>query len=789
MRRFVRALSALGLLVAVMPLAALGQPESAPGGPTRALTEFGPITTAEKAQKAYAAALDEMKKSGGVLVVPGSAWKLIKDLPLQGLTRTPAGPSETKQWKTENGVTVVVTGDQFASVQVPPLTGLHLDRHLRLREGDSLPHWGTHPMLTLDNQVTYGSTSYLDWIQAPVTKGLDRRFYVATIRGLRPSMFVNIHGGPGYGGGVTRACIKSLGFDADKNMPFIVADTSIDHKVGAILHNKSNTGLIHMLQTSNSDNQTYDVKVIRNQYSHGDAYVYYCDFNYMSNVHSAAGDENGNCYAAFIRSKDDNFQSTVESVDWEKNELKFAAANRNIQTLGDSRPVINLNPKKAITAGKVLIVPAECYWEPTDTGKCQFEGKTYPSRLIQNPVTGNRELKMGGLIRGDKDCPWTSEVVGRFFAVSTPEEKTPRGVLRWYLITSLRESKDGTKEIEIQRFWWGAKNAGSPTLYSPDSYSLDGRLHPLDYIIAPGTYVNDVSHAIPGGDRGGQRILGLAPYRDQGSPFDFAKGDAIEQAIGPDPFKPQAFRVWMWEDVPGVFPAAVFDLANNGASSRFSAMTIAGGGATMEDVEKRRQKKPAWDNAIVFNAAIGVGLNCKADFADAAILFHQPTREQPIKWRYDKQEGQPLKEAALTVSRTTGELTFKGGGVRTGRPRRRSGGTFRGQNPGEKPARQERPRRREGREGRHQVPATRGRRRLRGLHRTDLVDQPSGRGERPGRLHHYVRNAGARRRQGRLDDCAVIVAIPLNRLDFGSTLFYPYFRTSDPGVHAFCARR
>ncbi len=645
-----------------------GDATPAPKGATRSLEEFGPLNTPEKAQAAYGAALDEMKKTGGVLLVSGPAWKLLKDLPLQGLQRTPAAPAETKQWKTEGGVTVMVVGDQYSTIQVPPVAGLHLDRHLRLREGDSLPHWGTHPLLTLDNQVTYGSTSYLDWLQAPVSKGLDQRFYVATIRGLRPSMFINIHGGQGYGGGVTRACIKSLGYDAEKQMSYIVADTSIDHKAGAILHNKSNTSLIHMLQTSNSDNQTYDVKVIRNQYSHGDAYVYYCDYNYMSNVHSAAGDENGNCYGAFIRSKEDNFRATVETVDWDKCQLKFAAAARNVHTLGDSRPVVNLNPKKAISAGKVLIVPAECYMEPVDTGKCQFEGKSYPSKLFVHPVTGVRQLRMGGLIHGDKDCGWTPEVVGRFFAVTAPEEKTPKGTLRWYLITSLAENKDGTKDIEIQRFWWGAKNAGSPTLYSPESYSWDGHLRPLDYVIAPGTYVNDVSRAIPGGDRGGQRILGLAPYRDQGTGFDFAAGDPVEQAIGPDPFKPEAFRVWMWEDVPGVYPSAVFDLSNNGAASRYSAMSIAGGGATMEDVGKRQEKKPAWDNAIVIKAAVGVGINCKADFSDAAILFHQPTREQPIKWHYDKQEGQAPKVAALTVSRATDELTFQGGGVRTGGP-------------------------------------------------------------------------------------------------------------------------
>jgi hypothetical protein len=502
-----------------------------------------------------------------------------------------------------------------------------------------------------------------------VSKGPDRRFYVKTIRGIWPGMFLNLHGGPGYGGGVTRGCVKSLGYDTEKGLAYFVADTTIDHVAGAIMHNKSNVGLLHMLQTSNADNQTYDVKVIRNQYAHGDTYIYYCDFNYMSNVHSGAGDENGNCYAAFMRSLDNNFHAKVEAVDWEKCELKFnAVAASNVNTLGDSRPLINLNPKKAITAGSVLIVPAECYTDMIDTGKCKFEGKTYPTQLVKNPVTGVSELHMGGLIRGDKDCPWTKQIVGRYFAVTTPEEKTPKGSLRWYEITSFHENADQTKDIEIRRFWWGAKNAGSPTLYSPDSQTWDGHLRPLTYVIAPGAFVNDVSRAIPGGDRGGQRILGMAPYCDQATASDFAPGDPVEQAIGSDPFKPEAFRCWMWEDVPGPFPAAVLDFSNMGAASRFSAMTIAGGGSSLEDSAKRKEKKPAWDNIIVLNAASGVGLNCKADFADAAILFNQPNREQPIKWKYDQKPSEPAKDAILTVSRTTGEFTMVGAGLRTGGP-------------------------------------------------------------------------------------------------------------------------
>jgi hypothetical protein len=358
----------------------------------------------------------------------------------------------------------------------------------------------------------------------------------------------------------------------------------------------------------------------------------------------------------------------VESVDWEHARLTFKPGARNEQTLADSRPLINRNPARALSKGKVLIVPAESYHDPVDTGKFRFEGKAYPTRLVKNERTGVSELKMGGLIRGDRDCPWTQDVVGRYFALTETSEKTPKGSLRWYLITALRENTDGTRDIEIRRYWWGAKSAGSPTLYRSENYTWDEHLRPLEYVIAPGTYVNDVSRAVPGGDRGGQRVLGLAPYRDVNSLFDFAPGDAVEQAIGPDPFRPEAFRVWMWEDVPGAFPSPVFDLANHGAASRHSALTVAGGPRTLEEAAKRPQQKPAWENVLVVNTAVGVGLNFKADVADAAILLQQPNHEQPLKWHYGREEGKPPREATLTVSRDTGVFRFEGNGVKAGGP-------------------------------------------------------------------------------------------------------------------------
>jgi hypothetical protein len=650
----------------------------------RSLEEFGPIGTAAEAQQTWTAALAATRDKAAVIVVPAQVWPLIKAGPLQSLVRIPDPPAETKQWRHGSGTAVLTADRENAVLHAPPLSGLKIERQLRLGDRDSAPHWGTHPMLTLESNLVYGPISYLDWIQAPVAKGADQRFYVPTVRGLAPGQFLNVHGGPDYGGGVTRAVVKSLGYDAGRQQHYFVADTEIDHVAGAIAHNKSNTGLVHMLQNSHADNQTYDVKVIRNQYAHGDTYIYYCDFNYMSNVHSAAGDENGNCYGAFIRSLDNNFRGVVESLDGPASRLTFAPAAANIETLGNSRPLINLNPQKHITAGKVLIVTGRSEFDLPDAKMSTFEGQDYTTGLVKSPISGSIERKFGGLIRGDRDCPWTADVVGRFFAVDEKSEKTPNGNHRWYLITKFRPNADGTKDIEIQRFWWGAKSAGSPTLYRPENYTWDGHIRPLSYVIAPGAYVNDVSRAVAGGDRGGQRVLGLAPHSAAGTSFDFAPGDRVEQAIGPDPFKPEAMRVWMWEDVPGQYPAAVFDVANYGAVSRYSVLTVAGGPETLDEVAKRHEPKPAWDNIIVQNAAATVGLNLRADFANAAILFQQPHREQPIKWHYGHPAGpaEPSPKtgvtravstpptdprvASLTVSRATGEFQFTGGGVQAG---------------------------------------------------------------------------------------------------------------------------
>ncbi|HOS44403.1 MAG TPA: hypothetical protein PK794_11965, partial [Armatimonadota bacterium] len=434
-----------GALLALLLGLALAQDPPAEKKALYTLADFGPTATAAQVKAAYDAAVAQLGTTGGLLIIPTEfAKQLAFENTSQLSPRTPAPPAETKNWqKSGPGITILEVNENGTVIKVPQAQGLTIERTLRMPLSESLPHWSTDFALTINNTLIHGSNSYLDWLPEPVKAGTDAKFYVKTVRGLRVGMFLNLHGGPGYGGGVTRGCVKSINYDAEKQWWYFTADTSIDHAAGAIVHNKNNTGVLYLGQNAHADEQTYDVMLRRKQYALGDTYMFFGWYDYMSNIHSAAGDENGNIFAGYSKSKDNCFTGQVDSMDWTAHTLKFTAA-QNVDTLGQSRPLINMNKAKWITAGKVMVVPAEHYWDTIDTGKYPFNGKTYPTTLWKDPKTGVTGLRMGGLIRGDKDCPWDQRVVGRWLGITEPTELTPDNKkIRWYQILSCTVNPDG----------------------------------------------------------------------------------------------------------------------------------------------------------------------------------------------------------------------------------------------------------------------------------------------------------------------------------------------------------
>lgn len=608
-----------------------------------ALDTFGPTGTDAELRDTFARAAGALSQTGGILLVaPDQAVRLRLENNFQQCFREPEPPEMTRRWGSRPGFTVVEARPENTRVHLPQVNGLELIRDLRMESGQSLPHWSTDHAVKIRNRLVHGSNSYLDWLKEPVAAGSDRRFYVRTIRGIRPGQFLNLHGGPNYGGGVVRGLVKDIGYDPEKQCHYFVADTSLDHRADAIVHNKNNVGLLYLEQNAHADEQTYDIMLRRRQYGHGDTYMFFGWYDYMSDIHSAAGDENGTIYGAYTKSLVNNFTAEVERMDWNSRELRYLGAH-NENTLANSRPLINMNTNKWITAGRLHIFSAGA-----------------PDGQVPHAA---------GRIRGDADCPWTEDVVGRFLAVTEPTERVPgtaidNGPLRWFEVTGFLAHADGTKDLTVRRYWWGAKDRSTLLLYRAANYSRGDELRPLTYALAPGTYVYDVSKAVPGASLPSERTLYLAPYAHAGSAADFAPGDPVEQAIGPEPWKPVPFRIWMWDNVPGSWPSPVFDVANFGHTARHAAMVIRGGKTNADDLKDTKEQKPSWKNGIVFDSAAEVGIAFNADTTSAALLFAQPFREQPIVWRYGGADGRPAASARLTVNRQNGDFAFRGGDLR-----------------------------------------------------------------------------------------------------------------------------
>lgn len=644
------------------------------------LKEFGPTATPAEAEVTFRKALEALTKAnGGLLVVPED---VAPEARFENVARwshsvNPAS-GDLRDWQVGPGVTVIDNRQGGMVLRVPQVgrnnqAGITLERTLRLSPGDSLTHWTEESVLNIENNVIHGPCNYMEWLQEPTKAGKDARFYVPTVRNLFKGMFLNASEGPGYAGKTDRITVKDLGYDKGKRMFYFIADTTMDHVKGTIVQNKSHTPAIRIRSNLNAANQTFDVWNERCQYANGDSYMFAARFNYMDNVHSMPGDENGVCYAAWIYSDTERFRGAVKSVDAAHRKVVFKDG-RNAHSLSNTRPLINLSQEKWVAKGKVLIVPPNDPTAPHDTadeGRWAYEGKSYPSRLAPG-AQGNPELRVGGLIRGDKDCPWDESIIGRFFAVDEKSEyvneafgRTSEVIRRWYEIAEVKQNPNGTKDLRVKRYWWGAKPWDSVTLYDPENYTRDGQVRPLAYVIAPGAYVNDVSEAVLPGNAQGKPpcTLGVAPCPDDGTPFYFEPEDPVEQAIGPDPFKPQGVRVWTFDAVPGAWPSSSIDIGNFGVA-RSSAIMVHGGPTTLEECAKQRERRPAWDRVVSIDCAATVGLECSADFTNAAILFKQPNHEQRIKWHYAQQKGKAPKEATLTVSKDTGEFNFKGGGAR-----------------------------------------------------------------------------------------------------------------------------
>jgi len=677
------------LLVPLLCGMAMGQATESPAVPgARSLEQFGDVSTPEAAAKTLAKAIQTLKSGGGgVLIIPTG---VSEELVVRNRSQSELG---------EPGVTIIDFRDGAMKVYVAPLgnkkprywSGLTLERELNLGQ-HSMGQWGWTSGAVIQNNIVSGASSYMGALTDPVKAGKDRRAYVDQIRGIWVGQLLAVRmGWPAKKSRAERIIVKRIGWDPERRRNYFVADFEFDHDLGTGVDNKHMVTDLTLSSLSNCDNQTGGaLGVHRRHFAVGDQFVVSALLEYTSDVNCGFGDEGGIVFTGDVYGNVNGFYSTVESVDWPADTLVYAPGGRDAITLSTSRPLINMNKKKWITAGQVRVV------SPHGT----YKGRRNRNR---NGGPGKVYAFQGGLILAPKECGWTDEIIGRYFALTDPSEmilpgertqyrgpkrlRPKRPVYRWYRIREHHVHEDGTHQIKILRVRWSATAAGAPRLFDDGNYTQDGHERPMNYCIAPGAMVYDVSEGWldtrgPGRyvTKDHPRKLRVVPTGDRGTSFDFQPGDPIEQPVGPDPWQPRLLRLRHSDQMPDTMAGCTIDIRQNGRVQVRDGMRFNSRGRKMNDLPKRKDKKPPYGTLLKLMALSEIGIDFDADVTDAAIYFRQPyDRVQPIRWRRNR-----AGSNELTVPVETGTFTFAGGDIDTsGHGLQRVGGL----SGGEKPAR------------------------------------------------------------------------------------------------------
>jgi len=524
--------------------------------------------------------------------------------------------------------------------------------------------FGVHSTEMIDTRIAGGTASYDQPIQDAVKAGTDVRIYLPSQRGLAVGTHFVISGRPrGYGEPNDRGPIKAMGWDKERGLPYVVMDLKHDHEAESLFYNKHVVNSMTMTDHSQSDNQSMGLNVARYNYGQGDSFVIAAHSRSMGNLMSGAGDEGGLTYASDIYNDIQPFRSKVVSMNSATGELVFEPGPARIHTLGTSRPLINFNTGKWVTAGTVHIV-APGYpdpWLPTT-----------------NAATGKSDLLHGGAIIGSADCGWTRNLIGRFFAIDEPGEYLDPAndpdagytaapdirVHRWYQIMNVEDRPDGTKRLYIERTRWWATHDIVPTLYDRENMSWKDHERPLKYIIAPGAQVADISRGweetlASGGyaEKTYSRTLVLAPSPDSGTALDFQPGDPIAQAIGGDPWNVTGMRIRHFNYVPSTIEDASVHAVNIGRVAVHSAFIVAGDPSLDKALASQKDKNPPFLYGLNIQTATRVGLRFLGDTQDAAIQFVQRHgKPQLMTWNV---KGFPSHR--LTVDPEKGGFALAGG--------------------------------------------------------------------------------------------------------------------------------
>lgn len=136
------------------------------------LSEFGPLESAEQAKSTFHKAIEALRSKPAVLLVPAgvSGWLKIENT-YQRLTRIPPLSQVTKSWRKGPGLTIIEADEKNLSVLVPQMTGLRINRTIRMPHKESLPHWDRSPVLRIESALVHGSNATSTGFRNPLKRG------------------------------------------------------------------------------------------------------------------------------------------------------------------------------------------------------------------------------------------------------------------------------------------------------------------------------------------------------------------------------------------------------------------------------------------------------------------------------------------------------------------------------------------------------------------------------------------------------------------------------------------
>lgn len=519
------------------------------------LSAYGDVSSPQGAEAAFNAAIADLTaRGGGMLLVPGDTSPTFRPhLSTDGVSLVDARAGQMR----------VLVGERarcWSKVSGAPEGSVVLEGTL----SEPRYRYGSQSPLAVQQVNVHGGNSARCRLLEDVAPGPAARWYPNDPESIYVGQELYSEGAGDW------IRVSGLGWDAASRRMYFEADCPAPAAAGTVIGHKSDLGALALHVRDQCRNQGHGVSVTKRHYADGDTFPYVGLLYYQGNIASCEGDEGGHVFAADIFHDLQNFRATVDRWEPETRALWFKDARRGY-ALAEGRPLINLNPARHLTQGRVRVYISYTYDQLVNH---QPDGQT--------PVGGPNGVVLG------VGTSWGPEIVGRYLAIDDPSEMLDPATLpshvviqadaplyRWMRIIHFAiDPNNGNQLLWIQHCNGGSFPAAPRLVHNKNYFNYGGP--ELAYRIAPGASVADLRGGWTEDGHPNQGFVLLTPGSDETSAQSWQPGDPIEQAIGPQPHNPTAFRARHFNNLPSIFTDSSFYSSNHGSVTVGAGLFING---------------------------------------------------------------------------------------------------------------------------------------------------------------------------------------------------------------------